>query len=140
MKSKSRFNAGRRAPMGLALAVMALGLTACGGSDNRPSGPIISTLLTQSTNQDTPTASQSFTVSDSDGLDGLTLTVDSSDRSIVPVSNIVLSGSGATRSVVVTPREDATGNVVITINATDVQGRTAQAAFLVTVNAVTASF
>lgn len=140
MKSKLRFTLGRRAPLGVTLAAMALGLTACGGSDSGSGGPTISTLMSQSTNQDTPTMAQSFTVNDSNNLNGLTLSVGSSDTTVVPADNIVLSGSGATRSVVVTPREDATGVAVISINAMDAQGRTAQAAFRVTVNAVTASF
>jgi hypothetical protein len=80
-----------------------------------------------------------FMVGDDGGVAALTVTATSTNANIVGADGITLGGSGANRTVTVKPAEDATGNAVITISATDAQGITTTMAFGVTVNAVTKS-
>jgi hypothetical protein len=127
------------------LAVTALAVTACGGGGGSGSAPMpqnaapsVSALASQSVNQDT-LATASFTVRDDGGADALTLSVTSSDPSIVPVEGITLTGSGANRTVNVLPAEDATGRVNIQVSAKDAQGSVGSSVLALTVNAVNQS-
>ncbi|MFD1887295.1 S-layer homology domain-containing protein [Paenibacillus wenxiniae] len=61
-----------------------------------------------------------FTVSDFEtDANALTVTVTSSDTQFVPISGIVLGGSGASRTVKVTPTLAATGSSTITLTVSD---------------------
>lgn len=128
------------------LAVTAFAVTACGGggggSGSAPMpqnvAPTVSAFASQNLDQDT-LASAAFTVSDDGGADALTLSVSSSDPSIVSIDGITLTGSGANRTVSVLPAEDATGRVNIRINAKDAQGNVGSSILPLTVNAVTQS-
>jgi hypothetical protein len=122
-------------------------LTACGsgGYDAPPApaaqAPTIAGLADQSLPQDTTTPVLNFQVSDTDsGADSLTLTATSSDPSIVPTEGIVLGGSGANRTLQITPAPEAFGDATITIRATDPGGLAAQQVVRVTVNGVFVSF
>ena len=123
LKTKSKARA--RAPMLCMLAISALA-TGCGGggSDSTPqnSAPKVSAISSQSIDQGMSTAALPFTVNDSGGADAVTLTTFSSNATIVPVSGIVLGGSGASRTLTVTPDPDGTGDVNVTIKATNAQG------------------
>ena len=74
------------------------------------------------------------------GAGNVTLTATSSDPSIVPAEGVVLGGSGANRTLQITPAAEAFGNATITIRATDPGGLAAQQAVRVTVNGVFVSF
>lgn len=63
----------------------------------------------------------------------LTLTAASSNTALVPNANIVLGGSGATRTLVVTPVAGVSGTSTITLTVTDEEGLTATDTFVLTV-------
>jgi hypothetical protein len=128
------------------LAVTALTVTACGGGGYGGGGgqtpmpqnaaPVVALIPAQTINQDTPTNALSFAVNDDGGSDAVTVSVTSSNAAIVPQEGLVLAGSGVNRTVTVTPAEDATGQVTITVKAQDAQGLVGTSTFGVTVTAV----
>ena len=69
--------------------------------------PIISNVANQSINEDSSSAALSFTVTDVDNDDAtLLVTAATSDGTVIPLSGIVLGGSGSSRTVTVTPDAD----------------------------------
>jgi hypothetical protein len=123
-------------------------LTACGGGGgyNSPpppaaQAPTIVGLADQSLPQDTMTPVLNFQVSDADsGADSLTVTATSSDPAIIPAEGIVLGGSGANRTLQITPAPEVFGAATITIRAADPGGLATQQIVRVTVNGVFVSF
>jgi hypothetical protein len=96
--------------------------------------PTISTIAAQTINQDTSTAPLAFTVGDVETAAGsLNVTGTSSNPTLVPNANIVLGGSGASRTVTVTPAAGQFGTATITLTVSDGTA-TATSAFLLTVN------
>lgn len=75
-----------------------------------------------------------FNVSD-DQLSALSLSITSDRQDVVPNANLSVVGSGAARSIVVTPVSDTVGDALITIIASDPSGLSASSAFFVTVDA-----
>jgi hypothetical protein len=66
-------------------------------------------------------------------VSSLVLSAASSDTALVPVANVVLSGSGTARTVVVTPAPDRSGTVTISITVRDAtSSRTTSFALTVT--------
>ena len=130
------------------LAVLTAGLAACGGGGgNTPppaaakQAPQIVGLANQTLPQDTSTPVLTFQVSDPDsGANAVTVTATSSDPAIVAAAGIVLGGSGANRTLQITPAADVFGNAMITIRAVDPDGLFAQQVVGVTVNGVFVSF
>jgi surface-anchored protein len=99
--------------------------------------PTISNVSDQSTNEDTPTGAIAFIVGDLETPAGsLVVTATSSNTTLVPNANIVLGGSGANRTVTITPVANLFGNTTITLSVTDAGGLSATDSFLLTVNAV----
>lgn len=96
--------------------------------------PTISAIVDQSTDEDTATGPIAFAVGDAEtAAASLTVTASSSNQALVPDGNLVLGGSGANRTVAVTPAANANGTAIITITVND--GRAAAtSAFLLTVN------
>jgi hypothetical protein len=123
-------------------------LTACGGGGGYDSptqppaqAPTIVGLADQSLPQDTATPVLNFQVNDADSDAGtVTVTATSSDSSIIPAEGVVLGGSGANRTLQITPAPEVFGTATITIRATDPDGLAAQQAIRVTVNGVFVSF
>src|SRR5262249_45803931 len=77
-----------------------------------------------------------FTVSDAETAPGsLTVTGSSNNTSLVPNANIVFGGSGANRTVTVTPAANQNGTATITVNVSDGLASGSDT-FLLTVNAV----
>jgi len=64
------------------------------------------------------------------------LTKSSSNQTLVPDANIVLGGSGANRTVTITPAPNQSGATIITITVEDEDGLQASDSFVLTVNAV----
>lgn len=127
-----------------ALLATAVLVTGCGGGSGAVSAPqnmapILSPLLAQTVNQDTSTPALAFTVQDDGGVDSVTLSVSSSDATLLPAYGLALGGSGGTRTITVTPAEDATGSANVTVTAMDAQNKTASISFPVTVSAVSRS-
>jgi hypothetical protein len=134
-----------------AMAVTALAVAACSGGsgygdDDTPApqpnrAPTISAVADRSIDQDKTDAGITFDVGDTDGNAGaVTLTAQSSDSALLPAGSLVLGGSGTSRTLSVTPAENATGTATVTLTATDPQQLSASRSFRVTVNPVFVSF
>jgi hypothetical protein len=125
-------------------------LTACGGGgydggDTPPpaarQAPTIAGLADQTVPQDTSTPTLSFTIGDADsGANSVTVTATSSDIAVIPAEGIVLGGSGANRTLQITPAPEVFGNATITLRAVDPDGLATTQAIRVTVNGVFVSF
>src|SRR5206468_383891 len=95
--------------------------------------PTISNIPDQNTAAGTPVGPISFTVGDVETpAANLTLVQDSSNPVLVPIANIVFGGSGANRTVTVTPAAGQTGTATITVTVND-GSATASDTFLLTV-------
>src|SRR2546422_11621100 len=82
--------------------------------------PTISDIVDQTVNEDTPTAALAFTVNDAQTAPGsLTVSGRSGNTTLVPNANIVCGGSGANRTVTVTPASNQTGTAAITVTVSD---------------------
>ena len=102
---------------------------------NASAAPTISDIPNQSTTTNTPTAAIAFTIGDTDTpVANLTLGKASSNPTLVPTNNIVLGGSGANRTVTVTPANNQTGSATITVSVSD-GTNSASDTFTFTVNA-----
>ena len=98
--------------------------------------PTITAIANQVTNEDTATGAIGFTVGDVETAVGsLTVSGSSSNTTLVPNGNIVFGGSGANRTVTVTPAANQNGTATITVTVSDGQLST-PTSFQLTVNAV----
>ncbi len=100
--------------------------------------PTISDITDQATNENTATDPIAFTIGDVETAPGaLTVTGSTSDQTLVPNANLVFGGSGASRTVTITPGTDETGTATITITVSDgVNDTTDTFDLTVTVNTV----
>ncbi|MGB7923587.1 MAG: Calx-beta domain-containing protein [Pyrinomonadaceae bacterium] len=99
--------------------------------------PTISDIPNQTVSQDNSVTAP-FTVGDAETpAASLTLTGTSSDQTLVPDANITFGGTGANRTVTVTPAPGQTGTATITVTVHDAANATASDSFLLTVNPVT---
>nr|AFI78505.1 serine proteinase precursor protein [uncultured bacterium ws156A7] len=97
--------------------------------------PTISDIVDQTTDEDTATGALAFTIGDLEtSPDLLTVSGDSSNTTLVPSGNIVFGGSGANRTVTVTPADDQYGTATISVTVDDGTDTTVDT-FLVTVSA-----
>lgn len=80
---------------------------------------------------------KSITVADAnDGTGALQLTlISSSNTSLVPLANVTFGGSGANRTVTVTPTSSQTGTANLVIQITDRYGKSSQQTLPITVSA-----
>jgi hypothetical protein len=100
--------------------------------------PSISSVADQVLNQNGPgTGPLGFTVGDVETPGSLSVTRSSSNTTLVPLANVVLGGSGSSRTVTVNPAADESGVTTITLFVSD-GVNTSQTSFLVTVNSNTA--
>ena len=98
--------------------------------------PTISDIFNRSITEDTNTGPISFTIGDVESLPtALSLFGSSSDQSIVPNGAINFAGSGASRTVTVTPLPNAFGPCTITVAVSDGQATNSDT-FLLTVTPV----
>jgi uncharacterized repeat protein (TIGR01451 family) len=99
--------------------------------------PTISDVANQTINEDGDTGALSFTVGDIEsGLGLLSISVNSNNTNLAPNANILIGGSGANRTVTVTPEADLSGASIITLSVTNAAGGISSDTFLLTVNAV----
>jgi hypothetical protein len=105
----------------------------------QPAPPIsISAIPDQNAYVDHPTLAIPFTITDPSGLiSSVTVSGHASSQAIVSDANVVFGGSGANRTVTITPEPGRSGAVQITISATDGTA-TAQTSFLVVFQQLTA--
>ena len=97
--------------------------------------PTISAIADQSTPQDTPKNAITFTIADGQTAAGsLTLNASSSNPILVPVANVSFGGTGASRTVSVTPAVGQSGTATITVVVSD-GSLTASEPFTLTVTA-----
>ncbi|MEO8061853.1 MAG: hypothetical protein ABI821_03800 [Pseudomonadota bacterium] len=132
------------------LAVTTLVVAACSSSnDPKPMTPpadvnfrpTIAEVADQSVDQDTVLGPIQFEIADKES-DPATLKVEATvvdGTSVFPADGLVLSGTGATRTITLTPFEAATGSATIGLAVTDGEGSMATRAFKVTVIARTVS-
>jgi len=132
---------------GLALlAATTLVVAACGGSDKQPmasapmnSSPVISGIIDEAVDQDN-VLNVEFGVQDQETDAGsLKVTAVANDGAVFPADGVLLTGTGATRKLTLTPLEAATGATSISIVVTDADGGFAARTFKVTVNPKNAS-
>ncbi|MBF0339878.1 MAG: tandem-95 repeat protein [Magnetococcales bacterium] len=98
-------------------------------------GISLSLIPNQTINEDATTA-LSYTIANSTiAPANWTLTATSSNTTLLPVANIVLGGSGTSRTVTATPVANQSGSAFVTVTVSDGQG-TAESRFKVTVNPV----
>jgi glucose/arabinose dehydrogenase len=113
-------------PTSFGLTVTAAGNTA----------PTISPIANRTANEDTSTGAIAFTVGDAQTAAGsLTVSGTSNNAVLVPNGSIVFGGTGANRTVTITPAPNQNGSATITITVSDGQ-LSAQTSFVVTVTAV----
>jgi hypothetical protein len=99
--------------------------------------PTISDISDRSTAEDTATGAIPCTIGDTETAAGsLTLGATSSDTTLVPDGAITLSGSGASRTILITPAANRNGSTTITLTVTDGAGASAVDTFVLTVSAV----
>lgn len=97
--------------------------------------PTISAIDDVTTSASTATEALEFTVGDlQTPAASLTLSASSSNTTLVPNQNVTFGGSGANRTVTVTPAADQAGIATITITVTDGQGQSSTSMFDVTVS------
>ncbi len=83
-------------------------------------GPTISAIAEVSIPENTKAGPIAFTISDPDNpATSLTVTATSGDRRLIKDSDIVISGTGASRSVSFSPKNNKSGSTTITLAVTD---------------------
>jgi hypothetical protein len=82
--------------------------------------PTITSIANRTIAQDTNTSALAFTIADAEtAASSLTVTASSSNQTLVPNGGIALGGSGANRTVTVTPVVGQTGASTITLTVSD---------------------
>jgi hypothetical protein len=85
---------------------------------NQP--PAITAIGDRVTNEDTPITNVPFTISDPNTLiSALTISAISSDTYLFPAGSLVLGGSGANRTLTLTPGANRHGSATITVQVSD---------------------
>src|SRR5258706_5768500 len=98
--------------------------------------PTIASVAAQVTNEDTPSSTIGFTVGDAETRSAnLTVSGSSSVQTLVANANIVFGGTGANRTVTLTPAANQFGTATITLTVSDGQLSTSTS-FQLTVNSV----
>lgn len=104
------------------------------GSSN--TAPTASDVTSQTLNED-GSITANVTVSDSQtAASALSFSASTNNSALFPNGSIVLGGSGANRTITLTPAPNATGTAIITYVVTDAGGLSVTKSFSVTVNAV----
>src|SRR5689334_13683104 len=142
MKSRSTNYLGSALLAATTLVVAACGGDKGGGGTPPPAAntaPVMSAIVDRSVDQDTQVGID-FGIGDRESAAGtLKLTASADSASVFPADAVVLSGSGVTRTLTLTPLEATTGSTTITLTLTDPQGASATRTFKVNVNARAAS-
>jgi len=129
------------------LAATTLVVAACGSNGDRMqpapvtnAAPTISAISDRSVDQDTVVGPIEFSVTDTETpASQLTVIAGAGGTSVFPADGLTLAGSGAVRSITLTPFEATTGTANITLTVIDGEGVRTARSFQVTVNARNAS-
>ncbi|HEY4423043.1 MAG TPA: tandem-95 repeat protein [Pyrinomonadaceae bacterium] len=97
--------------------------------------PSIEDIANQSTNENT-VKNVTFNIGDDTGSLIATVVATSSNTTLVPNANLLITGSGGSRNLQITPAASQSGTTTITITVTATNGQTATDTFDLTVNAV----
>jgi hypothetical protein len=98
--------------------------------------PTVTSIANQTTNEHTATGAIAFTVGDVEtAAASLTVSGSSSNTTLVPAAEILFGGSGASRTVTLTPVSNQLGDATITVTVSDGSLSTSTS-FLLTVTAV----
>ena len=98
--------------------------------------PTISSVNDQSIEENTSTAALSFTIGDAESSpEALTVTASSGNKTLVADNGMTLGGSGAKRTIAITPVNNQTGTAKITITVSDGEKQTSSS-FVLTVTEV----
>ncbi|MCU0792842.1 MAG: autotransporter-associated beta strand repeat-containing protein [Opitutaceae bacterium] len=104
------------------------------GSGGGNTAPTISDIANRSVPSGGTTGALAVTVGDTEtAADSLLVGATSGNTTLVPNGNILIGGTGANRTVTVTPTSGLTGTATITVTVTDGGGLTATDTFTVTV-------
>ncbi|USF87813.1 Ig-like domain-containing protein [Candidatus Endoriftia persephone] len=99
--------------------------------------PTISAIGAITTDEDSATGAIAFVINDAETTPGnLVVTASSSNQTLLPDANITLGGSGADRSVSITPAAQQSGSAVVTVTVADSDGESVSESFNLTVNTI----
>src|SRR5437762_2043089 len=99
--------------------------------------PTISSIASQSTDEDTPTVAIPFSIGDVESTAStLTVTDHSFNQALVPDANIVFGGSGPNRTLTMLPAANHSRFPYTTLFRSDPGGASASSSFVLTVNPV----
>ena len=105
---------------------------------NNGGPPSISSIRDQSIEAGTSTGAITFTVNDAEtAASDLAVTGSSSNMQLIPEASISLAGSGANRTVTITPSPGQFDTSTITLKVTDELGMSAETSFVLTVKSPT---
>ncbi|MCL1043710.1 cadherin-like domain-containing protein, partial [Shewanella marisflavi] len=97
--------------------------------------PVVSAIANQSTNEDVDKG-VSFTISDVEtAATSLTISRSSSNTTLLPTANVILGGSGGSRTLTLKPAANQYGTSTVTVNVSDGTATTSRS-FVLTVNSV----
>jgi endo-1,4-beta-xylanase len=114
------------------LVIDYLRLTPTGADGNQP--PAISPLADQTIYEGQGTGPLPVTLSDRETVESaLTITASASNPALVPGANLVLSGGGPQRLLVVTPAAGQSGTSLVNLTVTDAASNTVSESFTLTV-------
>ena len=97
--------------------------------------PSISTIANVHIDEDTSSDLISFMVQDIDG-DSLTVSSRSFNTNVIPLSGLILSGDGNSRSIQIIPRPNEFGSTLISLTVSDPSGLSSQTNFYVQVHSI----
>ena len=98
--------------------------------------PVLSSIPDQETDEDAP-RNVSLQVSDLETPAGLlTVRAQSANPALLPDSNLVVTGSGTARSLVITPATNQFGSTIVTVTVRDAEGAEAERKFRLTVRSL----
>ncbi len=128
----------------LAFPVAAFSGCSGGASSGAPEvqqAPQILGAVTTEFNQDTTSPPLLFKITDNDTASGqLQIIASSSDTELIPAQGLNIEGTGADRTLRITPSAESVGTATVTITARDLGGLTTSLALSVKINPVLVAF
>ena len=131
-----------RIAIALGAAALAAGCSGGGGSEESMQtppaavnvAPTISSVVNQTIDEGGATDVLAFTVGDAEtSADALTVSVSSSNSSMVPADSFEMTGNGSSRSLTIFPAAEQSGTATITIAVRDAGGAVSSSKFDLTV-------